>query len=132
MTKQELLTTYRAKVLELEELRYQLRRVGSDGRPSGCRTSQLDSVGRGTNDPSAASMQLAEGLEAFIQRKEAELRRLNTPMEKLLKEIPDARTYMVVQHYYVFAQTDEEIGSMLSVSRTRANQIRSVYMRGLS
>lgn len=131
MTKKELLNTYRAKVIELEELRHQLRRVGTDGRPTGCRTQQYDSIGRGTNDPGAASMQLSEGLEALVERKEAELRKLHPLMETLLKEIPDARTYMVVQHYYMFARTDEEIGYTLAISRTRTNQIRRIYMKAI-
>ena len=131
MTKKELLNTYRAKVIELEELRYQLNRVGTDGRPNGCRTMQLDGTGRGTNDRGAAALQLAEGLEAFVDRKEAELRTLQPSMEQLLMEIPDARTYMVIQHYYVLARTDEEIGSALAMSRTRANQIRRLYMKAI-
>ena len=66
-----------------------------------------------------------------MQRKEEELRKLQPPMEELLMEISDARTYMVVQHYYVLAKTDEEIGSTLAMSRTRANQIRRIYMKAI-
>ncbi len=131
MTKKELLTTYRAKVLELEELRYQLSRVGTDGRPSGCRTSAPGCTIRGTNDPGTAAMQLADGLEALVQRKEEELDKLTGPMDKLLQSIPDVRTYMVIQNYYVLARTDEQIGRTLSLSRTRANQIRSIYMKAI-
>lgn len=78
MTKKELLTTYRAKVIELEELRHQLSRVGSDGRPSGCKTSQFDRIGGGTNDPNAAAMHLADGLEEMKRQKEEELLKLGT------------------------------------------------------
>lgn len=129
MTKQELLTTYRAKVLELEELRYQIERTGTDGRPGGCRGMQTDSISRGTNVPSAAALQLAEGLEALAVRKEEELRQLGVSVEKLLKEISDIRTYLVVQHYYVCGRTDEQIARIMSISRTRANQIRQLYMK---
>lgn len=129
MTKQELLTTYRAKVLELEELRYQIERTGSDGRPGGCRGMQTDSISRGTNVPSAASLQLAEGLEALAVRKEAELQELSVPLNKLLQEITDIRTYLVVQHYYVCGRTDEQIARIMSISRTRANQLRQLYMK---
>ena len=48
MTKKELLTAYRSTIIELEELRRQLNRVGTDGRPGGCRTAQSlqsDAVG---------------------------------------------------------------------------------------
>lgn len=129
MTKQELLTTYRAKVLELEELRYQIERTGTDGHPGGCRGMQTDSISRGTNVPSAAALQLAEGLEALAVRKEEELRQLGVSVEKLLKEISDIRTYLVVQHYYVCGRTDEQIARIMSISRTRANQIRQLYMK---
>lgn len=130
MTKKELLNTYRAKVIELEELRYQLSRVGTDGRPSGCRTSQMDRLG-GTNNPNAAAMHLAEGLEAMTLRREEELEQLRVPVDKLLSEITDVRTYMAAQHYYVYGRTDEEIGQALSISRTRANQLRRDYVNSL-
>lgn len=131
MTKKELLTTYRAKVLELEELRYQIERTGTDGRPGGCRSMQTDSIGRGTNAPGAAANQLAEGLEALAERKEAELQKLYVPLEKLLGEITDIRTYLIVQHYYVYGRTDEQIAQIMSLSRTRANQIRTLYMKAI-
>lgn len=131
MTKKELLTTYRAKVLELEELRYQIERTGTDGRPSGCRAMQTDSIGRGTNAPGAAANQLAEGLEAIAAKKEAELQQLYLQLDKLLKEITDIRTYLIVQHYYVYGRTDEQIARIMSLSRTRANQIRTLYMKAL-
>lgn len=131
VTKAELLNTYRAKVIELDELHYQLTRVGTDGRPSGCRTWQTDGIARGTNAPGAAALQLADGLEALVQRKEEELRALTRPLEALLSEISDARTYLVVQHYYVLGQTDEEIGLRFAISRTRANQLRRKFLKSL-
>lgn len=131
MTKKELLNAYRAKVLELEELHYQIERTGTDGRPGGCRSIQTDSIGRGTNAPSAAAIQLAEGLEALASRKEAELQKLSAPVDRLLKDITDIRTYLVIQHYYVCGRTDEQIARIMSISRTRANQIRSLYMKAI-
>ena len=38
MEKRELLTNYRSAVIELEELRHQLKKVGTDGRPAGVRS----------------------------------------------------------------------------------------------
>lgn len=131
MTKKELLNTYRAKVLELEELRYQIDRTGTDGRPVGCRSMHTHGAGRGTNVPAAAAMQLAEGLESLAARKEAELEMLYAPLDKLLKEISDIRTYLVVQHYYVCGRTDEQVARIMSISRTRANQIRQIYMKAI-
>ena len=94
MTKKELLTAYRATTIELEELRRQLKRVGTDGRPAGVRTMQTDRIARGTNDPEAAAMQLADGLEALLAQREAELAELSAQVDALLAGIRDFRTYL--------------------------------------
>ncbi len=127
MTKKELLNSYRTSVIELEELRRQLKRVGTDGRPTGVRSMQMDSI-RGTNDPAAAAMQLADGLEEMLHRKEEELAELSTQVDVLLRSIRDFRTYMVVQHYYVLARTDEQVARAMSISRGRVNQLRLEYL----
>lgn len=128
MNKRELLNTYRARVLELEELRTQLRRVGSDGRPGGIRTMQTDRTARGTNHPEAAAMQLADGLEAFAKQKEEELQKLREELAPILASIRDFRTYMVIQHYYVLAHTDEQVARAMSISRTHANRLRLGFL----
>lgn len=128
MTKKELLTTYRTKVIELEELRHQLSRVGTDGRPRGCGTSQFDRVSCGTNDPNAAAMHLADGLEELLHQKEAEQQELAGPVDHLLQSIRDFRTYIVIQQYYVLARTDEQVARALAVSRVRVTQIRRQYL----
>ncbi len=130
MTKKELLTTYRTRVIELEDLKHQIARVGSDGRPSGAKTMQYDQIGGGTNMPGAAAMHLADGLEALAARKEKELHQLGMQVGELLLAIDDMRTYLVIQHYYVFAQTDEQIADLLAITRQRANQIRLDYVDG--
>ena len=129
MTKKELLTAYRSTIIELEELRRQLNRVGTDGRPGGCRTAQYDRIGSGTNDPNAAAMHLADGLEEMMHRKENELRQLGEQIESLLKGIKDFRTYMVIHHYYILAHTDEQVARAISMSKSRVNQIRIEYLR---
>ena len=127
MTKRELLTAYRETVIELEELRRQIKRVGTDGRPSGVRCAQTDSI-HGTNDPQSAALQLADGLEALLARRENELRELGTQVDALLASIRDFRTYMVVQHYYVLGKTDEQVARAMSISRCRVNQLRLQYL----
>lgn len=127
MTKRELLTAYREAVIELEELRRQIKRVGTDGRPSGVRCAQTDSI-HGTNDPQSAALQLADGLEALLARRESELRELGTQVDALLASIRDFRTYMVVQHYYVLGKTDEQVARAMSISRCRVNQLRLQYL----
>lgn len=129
MTKKELLEAYRARVIELEEVQRQLARVGSDGRPGGIHTAQFDRIGRGTNDPNAAAAHLADGLEALAQRKEEELMMLAGPVNAMLQQIEDLRTYMVVQRYYMMAETDEQVAMALNMSRTRVNQLRRYYMK---
>ena len=127
MSKRELLTAYRETVIELEELRRQIKRVGTDGRPSGVRCAQIDSI-HGTNDPQSAALQLADGLEALLARRENELRELGTQVDALLASIRDFRTYMVVQHYYVLGKTDEQVARAMSISRCRVNQLRLQYL----
>jgi len=127
MTKRELLNAYRAAVIELEELRRQLQRVGTDGRPSGIRSMHADAT-RGTNDPTAAAMQLADGLEGMLHRKEDALAQLTAQVDALLRSIRDFRTYMVIYHYYVLGHTDEQVAHAISVSRVRALQLRQRYL----
>ncbi len=127
MTKRELLTAYREAVIELDELRRQIKRVGTDGRPSGVRSMQTDTI-LGTNDPQSAAMQLADGLEALLARREDELRELGTQVDALLASIRDFSTYMVVQHYYVLGKTDEQVARAMSISRCRVNQLRLQYL----
>lgn len=128
MTKKELLTNYRASVIELEELRRQLKRIGTDGRPAGVRTMSADSI-RGTNDPAAAALQLADGLEELLHRKEAEQQTMQQQVDMLLKGIRDFRTYMVIHHYYILAHTDEQIARTMVISKSRVNQLRTGFLR---
>lgn len=129
MTKKEVLTEYRAKVIELQELRHQLNRIGTDGRPSSGRSAQMDDLHRGTNHPVAAVLQLADGLEAMQRRKEEELMQLGQQIDLLLRDIKDFRTYIVIQNYYVLARTDEQVARTISMSKSRVNQIRMEYLR---
>lgn len=129
MTKKELLTNYRTTVIELEELRRQLQRIGTDGRPSSTRTMQTDHISSGTNHPDAAALQLADGLEDLLHRKEEEQRTLAERVDALLHSIRDFRTYMVIQHYYILARTDEQVARAMAMSKSRVNQIRINYLR---
>ena len=129
MTKKELLTAYREATIELEELRRQLKRVGTDGRPAGARAMQTDRVARGTNDPEAAAMQLADGLEALLAQKESEQVALSKEVDALLAGIRDFRTYLIIYHYYVLGHTDEQVAHTVSMSKSRVNQLRVNFLR---
>lgn len=131
MEKQELLTNYRALVLELEELEMQLRQTGTDGRPAGCRGASAGRTYSRTNDPMAAMVQLADGLEALAQCKREELAALAPEVQRLMERIRDVRTYLIVQRYYVQGQTDGEISLDMQLSRQRVSQLRRAYVCSL-
>ena len=73
-------------------------------------------------------MQLAEGLEEFVQRKQEEIQQLLPQVDELLRGIKDFRIYMVIQRYYVLARTDDQIARAMSISRARVNQLRLEYL----
>lgn len=127
MTTKELLETYRETLLELDELEKQLARVGSDGHPAGYKATRPGQI-PGTNDPAAAAAQLADGLEALAQRKREELTRLSEPIYALLSTITNHRVFMVVQRYYMMAETDASISAVMNISRGRVNQIRKDFV----
>jgi len=128
MTKKEMLEAYRERVIELDELRRQIKRVGTDGRPNGVRAAQFEHIS-GTNDPAAAAMHLADGLESLAQRKEEELMMLAGPVDMMLRQIEDYRTFIVMQRYYKLAETDEQVALALNMSRTHINRLRHIYLK---
>ncbi len=128
MTTKELLDGYRAALLELDELEAQLARVGTDGRPAGCRGAVTEGHLPGTNDPAAAAAQLAEGLETLACRKREELAKMAEPIRLLMGGITNVRTFTIVQRYYLMAETDAQIGSLMNISRVRVCQIRKAFL----
>lgn len=126
----ELLNRYRTTVIDLYELEGQLSRLGTDGRPAGYRGISFD-MNCGTNDPAAAARQLAEGLEDMIQQKRRELGQMASTLKPMLLQIPDLRTMTIIQRYYCFADTDENIARMLSVTTQRVNQLRHRFLNTL-
>ena len=74
-------------------------------------------------------MHLADGLEALAQRKEEELMMLTGPVDAMLGQIEDYRTFIVMQRYYKLGETDEQVAMALNMSRTRVNQLRRYYMK---
>ena len=127
MTNRELLEAYREAVIDLQELSQQLERAGRIGAPQGAGAIRLDAV-RGTNNPMAASVQVADGIGAMMERKRGALAGLAAPVHSLLADIGDPRTLMVIQGYYLQAETDANIARDLRMSRCRVNQIRNNYL----
>lgn len=131
-TKQEVLSAYRAAVLEIGDLESQLRQVSPTGRPSGCKTMQLGERTSSTNNPIAAAMQLAEGIEMMIQRKRDELAALNPQVFQIISSITDGRVYQIVHNYYLCANTEENTGRIMGLSTSRVNQLRHQYLDSAS
>lgn len=127
MTNREMLQAYRTAVLDLQELAIQLDRVGNTGRPRGPQGVRLDAT-RGTNDPSAAALQAADGIEELIERKRTELADLAGPVGQLMFRIGNPRTFMVIQNYYLRGETDANIAREMRMSRCRVNQIRNDFL----
>lgn len=126
----ELLNRYRTTVIDLYELEGQLSHLGTDGRPAGYRGICFD-MNCGTNDPAAASRQLAEGLENMIRHKRTELGQMASQLKPMLMQIPDLRTMTIIQRYYCFADTDENIAHTLRITTQRVNQLRHRFLSTL-
>ena len=127
MTNREMLQNYRAAVIDLQELAVQLERTGGNGRPRGIQSIRYDAI-RGTNDPAAAALQAAEGIEEMIDRKRDELAAMMAPIGTLMSQIGNYRTLMVIQRYYLHGSTDAVIAQEMCMSRARVNQIRNDYI----
>lgn len=126
----EMLVSYREMLIDLEGLENQLNAIGGDGRPGGLHGCSLDRT-PATNMSAAAALQAAEHIEAMIRRRNAELGELSSRITPALTAIQNLRTAMIINRYYMFAQTDEQIGRALSISTARVNQLRLRYMRSI-
>lgn len=126
-----MLNQYRETVIDLSELESQLSRIGTDGRPAAYRGVQFDMNCPGTNDPAAAARQLAEGLEAMIDRKRSELVDMANELQPMLLQISKPRTMMVIQRYYCFGETDENIAHLFRITPQRVHQIRHRFLTDL-
>ena len=127
MTNKEVLTAYRAAMIDLQELMAALERTGGSGTPRGLTTAQLDAM-PGTNNAAAAALQAAEGILERIGRKRDELAALTGPVFEVISRIGDPKTFMVIRGYYLQAETDADIARSMCMSRCRINQIRNQYM----
>lgn len=127
MTNKEVLQAYRDAVIALQEMSVQMEHTVRAGVPRGAQGPRMDTA-RGTNDPVAAAMQAADGIEAMMERKRDELAELAVPVGSLMARIGNPRTYMVIQNYYLRAETDASIAREMRMSRCRVNQIRNDYL----
>lgn len=124
------LKRFRSLTIELTALEQQLRQVERTGRPSGVMTQRYDMV-RGTNDPTSAAIQLAEGLEAMARRKREELALLRPQVEEALAQVGDFRLLVVLQRYYLAGETDEQAAEAVHLSDRYVCRMRNTFLRSL-
>ena len=121
---------HRSLLIELSALEQQLRQVERTGRPSGVMTQRYDSL-RGTNDPTSAAIQLAEGLEAMARRKREELALLRPQVEEAIAQVEDFRRVVVLQCYYLAGETDEQAAAILHLSDRYVCRLRNAFLSSL-
>ncbi|MGN0778881.1 MAG: hypothetical protein ACI4MJ_07030 [Aristaeellaceae bacterium] len=130
MNQAHALRRFRSLTIELTALEQQLRACGQTGRPRGVMTQRYDTL-RGTNDPAAAALQLAEGLEAMAQRKREELALLRPQVEAALSQVSDFRLLVVLRRYYLAGETDEQAAEAVHLSDRYVCRMRNAFLRSL-
>ncbi len=124
MTAKEILTSCRAAVLNLRKLDDQLARCLPTGRPSGVKAQQYNADPPGTNDPTAAAIQLYEGLMAQREALAQDVARISKTAWRIISTQKDVRTLAIMSSYYMLGQTDQEIAQVQGLSREHVNRLR--------
>ena len=126
------LQAYREKVMALRVLQAEFARCGASGAPRGVGALQPTGLPRGTNDPQAAALQLADGLEAIIARHRRELDALWPQVLAVTSAIDDARMYRTIHAYYVLGQSLDEIARQMFVSYRTVSRWKKSFMDSLA
>ena len=124
MTAKEILTSCRDAVLELRKLDDQLARCLPTGQPSAVKAQQYDADPPGTNDPTAAAIQLYEGLMAQREALAQDVARISKTAWRIISTQKDVRTLAILSGYYMLGQTDQEIAHVQGLSREHVNRLR--------
>ena len=124
MTAKEILISCRAAVMEIRKLDNQLARCLPTGQPPGIKVQQYDAAPPGTNEPTAAAIQLYEGL--MTQRNELDLQFswISKIAWDILRTVRDARLLAILNSYYLLGMTDQEIAQVQGLTRVYINQLR--------
>lgn len=125
------LMEYRAHVLLLREQTAQLEQTGSDGAPEEVRSLRLRGVSSATNVPTAAAMQLWEGMEQRCQITRAWLEDNAAQAAAIVARIQHPKSCFILGRYYLQGFTDQDIASELSLSREHVNRLRHSACRTL-
>lgn len=131
LTAKEILTSCRAAVLELHKLDDQLARCLPTGRPSGVKAQQYDALPPGTNEPTAAAIQLYEGLKAQEQEKAAEVARLTKKVWPIIMAAHTPRAMVILNNYYILGMSDQEIARQQRLSREHICRERHEALKNL-
>ena len=124
MTAKEILQTCRDAVLDLRKLDDQLSRCLPTGQPSGVRAQQYDATPPGTNDPTAAAIQLYEGLMAQRDELALQVSRISKTAWNTLRTIKNARSLVILNSYYLLGMTDQEIAHLQYLTREHICRLR--------
>ncbi|MBQ8654389.1 MAG: hypothetical protein IJ507_05560 [Clostridia bacterium] len=128
MTNARMLKDYRMHVLELQEVQEHIRQTERMLNPRGLQAHRADTV-RGTNDPTAATMQLLDGLEALEERIRQEMSQLQPRIDAMLAQVMDFRLLVILRQYYLCGSTDAEIAAVLNLSDRYVCKLRNGYIR---
>lgn len=128
MTNAEALRKYRSLHMELCALEIQIQQTERSGCPRGISLQRFDAL-RGTNDPTAATMQLLDGLEALSLRLQQERDALMPQIKNLFDSITDFKLLVIIQRYYLFAETDEQIADILHLNDRYICKKRNAFIR---
>lgn len=131
MTAKEILTSCRDAVLKLRKLDDQLARCLPTGQPSGVKAQQYDANPPGTNEPTAAAMQLYEGLLAQREALAQDIARISKTAWRIISTQKDARTIAILSRYYMLGQTDMEIALAQELTRAYITQLRHAALKSL-
>lgn len=124
MTAKEILTSCRDAVLELRKLDAQLARCLPTGQPTGVKAQQYNADPPGTNDPTAAAIQLYEGLMAQRDELALQVSRISKTAWNILRTIKEPRSLVILNNYYLLGMTDHDIALAQELARETVCRLR--------
>ena len=131
MTHKDILDRCRASVLELRVLEEHLARCLPTGTPSGVKAQQYDAHPRGTNDPTAAALQLYDGLMAQRDALALQVSRHSKDAWNCIKAARQSRDMIILSNYYLLGMTDAEIGHAQNLARETICRLRRSALAAL-
>lgn len=136
MTDVEVLKSYRAIQLEIIAIQDQLDRAGITGCPQELGAQVYDRVGGATNDKTAASMQLQEGISQRLNEQKDELNRLVMRFDDIVNSVRDPMSRVILRRYYALGEKDEQVAfaigwSVKSTNRARNEAVEKISVRAV-